>query len=216
MLREHHELDDRLLRVRRAGTCKQARSLLREAMRASVRHFRYEERHVFPVLDRALKPRYRAVRTAWPTPYLPEKSGLAWTLARPGLKPATEPEMQVVADRLDRCPPALRGKVLRRLAKHILAAKRIGRARLARRVIPPFAVHNKTVAVRAGGECHGGGPDSVRVPLHRDAPLAPMSKVAHQHHALGSRRNKLKHLFPGFISIHTYRSSSLAALGASG
>ena len=56
MHREHHEMDDRLHQVHRAGTCKQARRLLRAAMRASVRHFRDEERYILPALERALKP----------------------------------------------------------------------------------------------------------------------------------------------------------------
>ena len=54
--REHHEMDASLHQVHQAGTCKQARRLLRAAMRASVRHFRDEERYIFPVLERALKP----------------------------------------------------------------------------------------------------------------------------------------------------------------
>jgi len=56
MHREHHEMDDRLHEVHRAGTCRQARRLLRAAMRASVRHFRDEERYILPALERALKP----------------------------------------------------------------------------------------------------------------------------------------------------------------
>ena len=104
--------------------------------------------------------------------------------------------MQAVADKLDGCRPALRNVVLGRLAKHILAAERIGRARLARRVVTPFAIHNNTVAVDARGKSHGCDPDSVGVPLHRDVPLAPMGEVAHQHDALSSRRDKLNHLFP--------------------
>jgi hypothetical protein len=56
MQREHHEMDERLHQVGRAGTCKQARRLLRGAMRASVRHFRNEERYILPALEQALKP----------------------------------------------------------------------------------------------------------------------------------------------------------------
>jgi hypothetical protein len=54
--REHHEMDERLHQVQGAGTCKQARRLLRSAMRASVRHFRDEERYILPALELALKP----------------------------------------------------------------------------------------------------------------------------------------------------------------
>jgi len=56
MHREHHEMDERLHQVQGAGTCKQARRLLRSAMRASVRHFRDEERYILPALELALKP----------------------------------------------------------------------------------------------------------------------------------------------------------------
>jgi hypothetical protein len=56
MRRAHREMDGRLRAVRRAGTCRQARSLLRGAMRASVRHFRDEERNVLPVIAHTLKP----------------------------------------------------------------------------------------------------------------------------------------------------------------
>jgi len=51
---EHHELDERLGRVHQAATCGQARQLLRGALRASREHFRDEERHLFPVVERAL------------------------------------------------------------------------------------------------------------------------------------------------------------------
>jgi hypothetical protein len=57
MHREHHEMDDRLLQARTAPTCKAAQRLLRAAMRASVRHFRNEERYILPALERTLKPR---------------------------------------------------------------------------------------------------------------------------------------------------------------
>lgn len=56
MHRDHHEMDERLHQVGRAVTCKQARRLLRTAMRASIRHFRDEERYILPALEQALKP----------------------------------------------------------------------------------------------------------------------------------------------------------------
>jgi len=58
--REHHEMDQRLHEVQDAGTCRQARRLLRAAMRASVRHFRDEERDVLPVVAQTLEPRHLA------------------------------------------------------------------------------------------------------------------------------------------------------------
>jgi hypothetical protein len=60
MHRGHHEMADRLHQVQRAGTCGQARRLLRTAIRACVRHFRKEERYVLPMLGRALKPEDQA------------------------------------------------------------------------------------------------------------------------------------------------------------
>jgi hemerythrin-like domain-containing protein len=53
---EHHEIDARLHQARAALTCAQARRLLRAAMGFSRRHFRNEERCIFPLLERALKP----------------------------------------------------------------------------------------------------------------------------------------------------------------
>ena len=55
MHQEHHEIDDRLRKVHAAGTCAQARRLLKSAIKASREHFRAEERSVFPLLERTLQ-----------------------------------------------------------------------------------------------------------------------------------------------------------------
>ncbi len=55
MHQEHHEIDDRLRKVRTAKTCAEARRLLKAAILASREHFRGEERSVFPLLERSLR-----------------------------------------------------------------------------------------------------------------------------------------------------------------
>ena len=55
MNQDHHEIDDRLRKVRAVGTCAQARRLLKSAIAASREHFRAEERNVFPMLERTLQ-----------------------------------------------------------------------------------------------------------------------------------------------------------------
>ncbi|MGA2865520.1 MAG: hemerythrin domain-containing protein [Verrucomicrobiota bacterium] len=52
---DHHEIDARLEKVRRATTCAQARRLFEAALLATREHFRYEERSVFPLLEQALQ-----------------------------------------------------------------------------------------------------------------------------------------------------------------
>ena len=54
MHQDHHEIDDRLRKVRTARTCAEARRLLRAAIAASREHFRAEEGGVFPLLERVL------------------------------------------------------------------------------------------------------------------------------------------------------------------
>ena len=51
---DHKEIDSSFERVRRAGSPVEARRLLRQALAASREHFRYEERVVFPLLERVL------------------------------------------------------------------------------------------------------------------------------------------------------------------
>jgi hemerythrin-like domain-containing protein len=55
MHQDHHEIDDRLRKVRTASTCAEARRLLKTAIAASREHFRAEERSVFPLLEKALQ-----------------------------------------------------------------------------------------------------------------------------------------------------------------
>ena len=56
MHQDHHEIEGSLKAVQTAGTCAQARRLLKAALAASREHFQGEERHVFPLLERILKP----------------------------------------------------------------------------------------------------------------------------------------------------------------
>ena len=55
MYQDHHEIDDRLRKVHTANTCAEARRLLKAAISASREHFRNEERHVFPLLEKSLQ-----------------------------------------------------------------------------------------------------------------------------------------------------------------
>ena len=55
MHQDHHEIDDRLRKVRTANTCAEARRLLKTAIVASREHFRGEERSVFPLLEKVLR-----------------------------------------------------------------------------------------------------------------------------------------------------------------
>ena len=55
MHQEHHEIDNRLRKVRTARSCAEARRLLKAAILASREHFRSEERGVFPLLEKSLR-----------------------------------------------------------------------------------------------------------------------------------------------------------------
>jgi len=52
--RDHKEIDDNFKRVHNAGSLAEAQLLLKKALAASRDHFRYEERVVFPLLERVL------------------------------------------------------------------------------------------------------------------------------------------------------------------
>jgi hemerythrin-like domain-containing protein len=54
MHQDHREIDDRLKQVHTAGTCAEARRLLKAALLSSREHFRLEERSIFPLLERML------------------------------------------------------------------------------------------------------------------------------------------------------------------
>ena len=56
MHQEHQEIDDHLRKVHTAKTCAEARRLLKSALTTSREHFRGEERHVFPLLEKSLRP----------------------------------------------------------------------------------------------------------------------------------------------------------------
>ena len=51
---DHRELDRNYARVHDANSLAQARRLLKMALAASRKHFRFEEREVFPLLERVL------------------------------------------------------------------------------------------------------------------------------------------------------------------
>jgi hypothetical protein len=62
---DHEEIDASLGRAQQAPSLEQARRLLRAAIAASRKHFRREERSVFPVLEGVLQPStLRALGTA--------------------------------------------------------------------------------------------------------------------------------------------------------
>jgi hemerythrin-like domain-containing protein len=52
---DHQEIDAGLRNVRQARTCAEARQLLETSLRAAREHFLYEEREVFPLLERCLQ-----------------------------------------------------------------------------------------------------------------------------------------------------------------
>jgi hypothetical protein len=54
--KEHQEIDGRLTRVRSTRKIARARSLLRAAMAASRQHFQHEERKVFPLIEKGMRP----------------------------------------------------------------------------------------------------------------------------------------------------------------
>ena len=53
---EHEEIDANLRQVQSARDYSQASALLEAALRAARDHMRFEEQHVFPLLERALAP----------------------------------------------------------------------------------------------------------------------------------------------------------------
>jgi len=53
---DHKEIDDHLKRVQAAVTVAEARRLLKTALARSREHFRHEERVVFPLMEKVLKP----------------------------------------------------------------------------------------------------------------------------------------------------------------
>jgi|CZKM01.1.fsa_nt_gi hypothetical protein len=75
---EHQEIDSRLTRVRSAKQIPRARSLLRAAMAASRKHFQLEERKVFPLIEKGMKPEtLLKLGTVW---FLQRHAPANWTL----------------------------------------------------------------------------------------------------------------------------------------
>jgi iron-sulfur cluster repair protein YtfE (RIC family) len=76
--KEHQEIDSRLTRVRSTRNIARARTLLREAMAASRRHFQHEERKVFPLIENGMKPEtLTKLGTVW---FLRRHAPAHWTL----------------------------------------------------------------------------------------------------------------------------------------
>jgi len=53
---DHHEIDDHFKRIHRTTGPAEAQLLLKKALAATRKHFRREEKHVFPLLEKTLQP----------------------------------------------------------------------------------------------------------------------------------------------------------------
>ena len=74
---EHEEIDSRLTLVHAARNIPRARALLRGAMAASRKHFRHEERLVFPRLEKDIQPEVLTkLGTVW---FLQRHAPRRWT-----------------------------------------------------------------------------------------------------------------------------------------
>lgn len=66
LYQEHKEIDDRLAEVQTARSLDKARHLLRAALATSREHFRNEEEHVFPLIEKVLQnPALTTLGQAW-------------------------------------------------------------------------------------------------------------------------------------------------------
>jgi iron-sulfur cluster repair protein YtfE (RIC family) len=75
---EHQEIDSQLTRVHSAPNIARARKLLGGAMAASRKHFKHEERKVFPLLEKGMKPEaLTKLGTVW---FLQRHAPPHWTL----------------------------------------------------------------------------------------------------------------------------------------
>lgn len=75
---EHHEIDSQLTRVHSAPNIARARKLLRAALAASRKHFKHEERKVFPLLEQGVNPEeLTKLGTVW---FLQRHAPPRWTL----------------------------------------------------------------------------------------------------------------------------------------
>jgi hemerythrin-like domain-containing protein len=76
--KEHQEIDGQLTRVRSTREIVRARTLLRGAMAASRKHFKREERKVFPLIEKRMKPEaLTKLGTVW---FLQRHAPANWTL----------------------------------------------------------------------------------------------------------------------------------------
>lgn len=75
---DHHEIDSQLTRVHSASNIARARKLLRAALAASRRHFKHEERKVFPLLEKGMnREALTKLGTVW---FLQRHAPPRWTL----------------------------------------------------------------------------------------------------------------------------------------
>jgi hemerythrin-like domain-containing protein len=56
LYQDHHEIDDQFKRIHRTTDPAEAQTLLKKALAATREHFRREEKHVFPMLEKTLQP----------------------------------------------------------------------------------------------------------------------------------------------------------------
>ena len=76
--KEHQEIDSQLTRVRSSSKFDRARSLLRGAMAASRKHFKHEERKVFPLIEKGMAHEaLTKLGTVW---FLQRHTPANWTL----------------------------------------------------------------------------------------------------------------------------------------
>jgi hemerythrin-like domain-containing protein len=55
MHQDHHEIDDHFKRIHRTADAAEAQHLFKKALAATRDHFRREEKHVFPLLEKTLQ-----------------------------------------------------------------------------------------------------------------------------------------------------------------
>jgi hemerythrin-like domain-containing protein len=56
LYQDHHEIDDHFKGIHRTTDPAEAQLLLKKALAATREHFRREEKHVFPILEKTLQP----------------------------------------------------------------------------------------------------------------------------------------------------------------
>ncbi len=74
---EHQEIDSQLIHVHSARNVTRARALLRGALAASRKHFKHEERTVFPLIEKGVNPEaLTKLGTVW---FLQRHAPAHWT-----------------------------------------------------------------------------------------------------------------------------------------